>query len=384
MTNYGFSVGSGQKPKQGLPEKYTVRCPHCRALFTLDVSGIEGLETPRFRCSQCKAIFRAEDAEWRPCKKDTPTANNSATTHKPVDPFDFSFDEKEADFQTSSLHGKQWDQDNGDDTTSDWEIPQPSKKSGFDIMANIGGKIDITAPKEVVQTKQKPTEEPQLPLDLNSQPPSTKKAKSLDFEFEPRTENFTYREPLQTTSSAIATDIPGHEPNRWFSTAIFAAPFFCLLLALLGASFYITQTPFNEDGFLRSILPSIHKVPPPGLILSNISFKRVPLQSGEIVHLISGTLQNHTERSFKEVILEGLGFDAGGQKVSALKVNAGATLVKTRVESFSPEMINELQSRESVRHFDLEPGDEQAFTLGLLSDDMNAAKYYSARIYSAN
>ncbi len=394
MTGYGFSVGSGQKAKQktaiGNPERYTVRCPRCRALFSIDVSGLEGHEPPRFHCSQCDLTFRAEEAEWRPYKVSEPSnAAQEPRPEKAADQFDFSFDENNTDFdfQASSLQGKQWQEDTGVDTSLDWDISQPKKKNEFDITANIERKIDVTVPKEIIQTKQKTdvkSESVQLPLNFDSKPVTDRKPNNFDLDFNPKVENFTYREPLQSSTNAIATEIPGREPNRWFSTFVFAAPYLILLIALAVASVYLVQTPFNDTGLLRSFLPSTQKVPPPGLILSNISFKRVALQSGEIVHLISGTLQNHTERSFKEVVLEGLGFDAGGQKVSALKVNAGATLVKTRVESFSPEMINELQGRESVRHFDLEPGDEQPFTLGLLSDDMNAAKYYSARIYSAN
>jgi len=128
--------------------------------------------------------------------------------------------------------------------------------------------------------------------------------------------------------------------------------------------------------------PAGAQVAPAGLLIRDLKFRNVSLENGERVQIIGGTIENHTERSFKEILLEGLAFDRGGRQVVSQKADAGSTLAKSRVKSFTTEMIQELQGRKSARRFALEPGGKQEFAIALISDKMPEARYYSARIYS--
>ena len=185
-----------------------------------------------------------------------------------------------------------------------------------------------------------------------------------------------YREPATVIQeNPLQTNAITKYP--WLTPALITAPMILLLLILALPDF------LGFHSMLKPLLPQPTPPPPAGLIISDLQMKQVALQSGEVVHLISGSLQNNTEKSFADITIEGLAFDASGRKVTSQKVNANSTLAKTRIESFTPAMIKELQEKSVARKYELEPGSSQDFAIGLFDKNIDAANFYSARIYAA-
>ncbi|MCB0335245.1 MAG: hypothetical protein KDD62_03040, partial [Bdellovibrionales bacterium] len=127
---------------------------------------------------------------------------------------------------------------------------------------------------------------------------------------------------------------------------------------------------------------ALPNIAPSGLYISDLRFKKMDLDSGEIVGVIAGTLHNDTSEEFKTVVLEGLGFDEEGNAVSSVRITAGAGLGSAKVKSLSREMINDLQARPPIKKFSLAPQDSYSFSIALTEHKPEKLAHYSARVYS--
>ena len=120
--------------------------------------------------------------------------------------------------------------------------------------------------------------------------------------------------------------------------------------------------------------------------MANTSMKRVILDSGESIFVLSGKVKNESSRTYKQMYLEAIAFDQAGKPMSFTKVDAGSTLAKTRIKALTPEMIHNLQSASGAKEWSLKPGAESEFAIAmgevLSGDDFSAARYFSARIHS--
>ena len=156
---------------------------------------------------------------------------------------------------------------------------------------------------------------------------------------------------------------------------------FCLVLLSL-ISLYFVKFPGAGQELITAFVPSAPRVPPSGLYIADSSYKKVFLDSGEEVGIISGTLRNETSESFHAVQLEGQLFNTEGRVVKRAMANAASNLGQTRIRSLSPQMISSLQSARTPRRFSLPHGEEQDFTIALLGDELKKAAYFSVRVYS--
>jgi len=168
---------------------------------------------------------------------------------------------------------------------------------------------------------------------------------------------------------------------------------FLMLLGLLTIG--ITSTSNSDSGFASSISnfinPGAARVASNDLRVQNLQFKRIALDNGEVVPVISGRLDNGSNERYRQVLLEGLLFDRNGTVVSANRVNAASTLSRARIKSLSTDVINSFQSGQVVKRFDLKPGAAQDFSVVLIgppaantkvANTKVAPRFYSVRIHS--
>lgn len=207
----------------------------------------------------------------------------------------------------------------------------------------------------------------------------------------PRTQNPADFAPAAVTSEfpGVGISIPEPLPTRvgpWRSFFMIAAPMLVLVLALAGLSFYLVRSPSFAHAFVHSISSSTPRFPPAAVHLTNLRFKKVALDSGQVVHTISGTLRNNSKESFGEVVLLGLAFSKDGHVLAQTKVNAGSTLADTRVKSLPLDMLRDLQNAAPAKKYELLPGKDQDFTIALIDGtakgDISKAAYFSAMVHS--
>ena len=169
---------------------------------------------------------------------------------------------------------------------------------------------------------------------------------------------------------------------------VFVAPMIVTFIGLLIFSYILIESPSMAQAFARSLSISSPKFAPAGMRLESIKYGKVILDSGEIVPVISGKIKNDSTESFKEVLIEGLAFNAKSQLLASTAINAGSSLADVRMKSLPLDMLKSLQSAKPAKKYEIAPGSSQDFTIALVGNegaslpDLSKATYFSARIYS--
>jgi hypothetical protein len=133
---------------------------------------------------------------------------------------------------------------------------------------------------------------------------------------------------------------------------------------------------------MAALFPAAPQVAPPELRLEDTTYGTVALSSGETVRIITGTLTNESSTDVRNVVLEGLTFDAAGDKLTTVKVTSGATLSHSRLQSLTPDIITELQSGGHAKPLHLKVGESEKVTLALTDQAAADARFFSARVFS--
>jgi hypothetical protein len=157
-----------------------------------------------------------------------------------------------------------------------------------------------------------------------------------------------------------------------------------IVLAVLG--FTLRANPELATEISRKAFPAAPQVAPNELFIKNTKFRKVLLDSGESVYVVSGKVLNDSSTTFREVIVEGILFDANGTPLLRTKASASSALAKGRIRSMTPEIIARTQSAATPQDYRMASGDSQEFTLVMDQENaaqaMSKASYFSARIYS--
>jgi predicted Zn finger-like uncharacterized protein len=342
-----------------------IQCPQCQTKFAVDRTSIQHLESPRFHCSRCDSVFAFDTRPATPRHSIAEPAEPIATGKSKLNP-EFQSQPEVSASQTDQAQEEESFQDSlPTNMGKDWELPRSL----------------------AISSSQSPAA-PQL-NNLSS-------ATQMGFNFgetsvgnaaiqsQPRYEDPDLKRFEATAFPFDAIPAPKAGLSRWTSFAYLAAPLLFFVSGVLGMSAYLNQNAERGEDMILSLSPSLPQVPPAEVSIEQTGFRRAVLDSGEVVYLVSGTLVNSSDKTFKEIQLEGLGFDARGSLISRTKVDAAATLAKTRVRSLSPSMIQELQSGRVKSKQEIKPGQSQEFTFALLDGKPELAKFFSARVYSVS
>jgi hypothetical protein len=186
-----------------------------------------------------------------------------------------------------------------------------------------------------------------------------------------------------TPPIASTEQMPETRRHRWSAGLWIIAPTlgFLVLLGTFGA-FLSTGTPAAQNA-ISSLMPSALQAPPGGLYITSTSFRRVPLDNGEVVAVVSGRVRNDSTSAVKKVLLEAIALDARGQPVSSARADLRSDLSGAQLTALSRDSIAELQARERTTGVKLLPGESHDFAVAVTSGNLANAKFYSARIYAA-
>lgn len=324
--NYAEDLNTNVTPTRS-EHTIIIQCPNCKTKFSLEQDKLFGIAEPQFHCSKCDHIFSNEKP--------------SLIIPKKIDP---SF------------------------------IPAPP----------------IEEPKSLRSSIEKSVTEPAQIEFLFGDYPSEPTYKGLcdilpieevKLKHEKRYEKYD-RKAYKQVSLAEA---PKRKPplSEWQSFSIVSGLmiFFVGLVAIF--SYIVISSPLIADTIGSAPIPA-----PPELVISKAKLEVVDLENGEQIPVISGTLENHGEKPFSEIIIRGFLFDKNGGVLAKEEVSAASPLSETKIRSLSRDMIKTLQSRGTLKKFSLPVGDSIQFSLALLDDSLLKdgqliGASFSTQIYSA-
>lgn len=356
MQNKSFKMNSSMDQGQTI-----VQCPQCQTKFAVDSAVLAEVAAPRFHCSRCDFVFAFE-------------TKAAAAAEKPMQ--NFAAPEPRAQQAESQPRAAAANQ------PSAWTMGIPSVDRGgaaraLEIPKNVESAPRASAPHE---THRDNFDFTQMKLDFRKPVQSELPASSFD-----DISAFTVPEaaPQRSASNESPPAIDYQRPvTSWSALVYTAAPLVAFLSLLIGVSYYLRQNNERAESLYAAMADNTAQVAPAELNLLNPKFKRIALDSGEAAYLVSGSVKNTSDRTFHDVVIEGLGFDESGELVARTQVDAGATLAKTRIRSLTPEMIKNLQSGQLKNRVELKPGASEDFSFALIDGEPSKARFFSARIYS--
>jgi hypothetical protein len=106
----------------------------------------------------------------------------------------------------------------------------------------------------------------------------------------------------------------GTHPQSWSGFMLLVAPILLFLSCIALVSIYSTNAPVATERVLSFLSTPHLSPPPPGLSIIETQFRKLSLEDGA-VYLITGTLFNDSDQSFKDITVQGFVYDAMGNSI---------------------------------------------------------------------
>lgn len=358
-----------------------VQCPACQTKFAVETASVAALELPRFHCSRCDYVFGLDRKALGLDVVEPPRPRLV------VDEF---------------THGDYTprDSESGDSEHRALEIPRAidPQITSRPPHENLVEEEDVAQiPFNFDRAIERREEKFESPFDFRSEDlepswvsKSSDEPMGYDVFKRGSGESMIARDLFEESVfdehlSRLAQGTPSKsDPVRspWKACMVLSLPIIGFLALLLAFSFYATARPIETGKMASTLFPSIEDAAPADLYITKSGLKEVTLDSGDTIHVISGKLVNHTDKTFKDVHVEGLLFDKSGKLIASKKIDAASSLGKSRLQSLTLDMLDNLQETKSAKRFELRAGDEKDFTLAVPEGEENPA-YFSTRVYSA-
>lgn len=163
---------------------------------------------------------------------------------------------------------------------------------------------------------------------------------------------------------------------------------FIITLGALAALPWIA--PSTSISLTESLFPAAPQVAPPGLLIRNLKYRVVTLESGERAAVVTGELVNDSAVKLQDITIEALLFDSSGRQLAGTRASAGSPLARGRLRSLSPELLYQAQHSRPARDFALDQGRRQDFALVLFNSQgellsqsvLDSASQFSARVFT--
>jgi predicted Zn finger-like uncharacterized protein len=162
----------------------------------------------------------------------------------------------------------------------------------------------------------------------------------------------------------------------------FSAPLLAFVLLLYAAGLTPGVGTNIAQIFAGGFISAQQEPPPLGLSIEDRQVKGVILSEGQYLVTISGNVANETAFPLRQVMLEATVLSETGTVLATRKTLLGSDLSGIGVKNLSVEMVEDLQSIESARAIEVQPGDVEKFTIGLRMEPGAKPHFFAVRVYS--
>lgn len=357
------------------PHTTIVQCSNCKTRFAVDKRSISELEFPRFHCSRCDHVFSLSEA------------GVSLNQH----------DSTAISFPADSAFGSIAYSNSSAPSTLQNDIPR-----ALDIPKDLHDRGRVTAPHEDLSHDTN-SDDAQISFGFAANRSSPAENSSRPTVLHPEESNSADRHaPLpratldwfdRADQNKVKVDylpepdlsLPSHfSSNGWRAVGLLLLPLLLLVGSLLLFSGYLNSGPAESAGLTGWPLAAAPQAAPLGLTLGEISFEQTALDSGDLIQVVKGTLENNSNSDFADIKIEALLYDRNGQKLTSRIASAASGLAQARLSSLTPQLIEKLQNKNLSRTVFLKAGASKDFLIALLPalPDADQIEYFSARIYS--
>lgn len=408
--------------KTSQEEKVIIQCPKCQTKFSVSSEMISELELPRFHCSRCDNVFDMDPRTSASFEEsDIAAAVAAADTTSAVD----APPQKEENDETevAQLENARTMEINKDTLAQISDIikanapveeeesdPQDSSEQTPVFSLDIPSSYQPAPPDSIARAISQDSQEvspsaKQLSMNLTSQSESASGDEysmpygvTIGNSYEKfaserevsRQDNPVLEElpdPLPDNSEGVIEHLPRFDkfptvPRQPGGASLIVTPILLTLFLAGILSFVVARSPGIAETVAGHLGAPLAKFPPTGIYMEEIKFHNLALESGETVRVISGTVKNDSDKSVKNVVVEGFAFGKDGSILESVRVNAGTGFDAGKAAKLSLEEIRNNKIR--GKNADLPPNSKTHFVIPLSEQNNTAAKpeFFSARIHS--
>ncbi len=405
-------------PSENTPTHRVIQCPNCQTKFAVDSSVLSGLDFPRFHCSRCDNIFALEASSITraPLFPQMQPKASSPSQEEFLKEFPTDHDEEkdQSPHSQPTVHRSYpvppFEKDSGSlPYVSSSDLPadtftmpeQPPENSHEEFRSFMPKRVEAAAPILGEEQLEMPLE---IPSTFGSASPGIEETQVIPSWEEYKSQNIlntgptvqpmTSRqnsiqpplsEPELTSSTdhlAAVASIARGSSSRWYGLGVLALPLVALLVLLIGTTLFMNSSPASASSIVKSMFPNIKLAAPQDLFIKDTQFKRILLDSGDSVSLITGVVVNKSSMPVRNIEIEAAAFNSAGEIVARRKLPASATLAKSRIHSLSLDMIESIQTGPARKITQLKPGERTEFAIALFGPELSRARFFSARVFS--
>jgi predicted Zn finger-like uncharacterized protein len=341
------------------PKPLIIQCPSCSTKFALSSEAITGSPAPKFHCSRCDTIFSQEVQPYEDHLIQEAPQAESNFNYTQTDRFEEAHHQIEASMEPHKAETSLNYNDPIAADSFDFSFDEDSEK----IFASFDSGIGDDSHSEISVAK---------------------------FDDEPMgygslvREQVALHDPLSTSES-----IPLFQrikiPTKYKALAYLTAP--CIIF-LFFASFIalVSSTAPSVVASAANLISSEKTVVAPrDIFVKNTKIKRIALDSGDMVTEITGIAVNKSSDTLRDIEIEAVVYDKLSKKVGTNKAIVSSNIGKSRLQSLTPEMIEDLQQTSSARSFSIKAGQEVPFSAVVVETPSKngAPKFFTARVFSA-
>lgn len=233
----------------------------------------------------------------------------------------------------------------------------------------------------------------------NSQPPTpTPQPKPQS----PKTE--TYRPSPSAARRGDNATVDASTPQGRFSIRTqglisMCTPIIGTVALLLGISYCARLSPHSIDALAQVVTPSFIQepsiaLPPRALVVKDLRLSLEKTRNKEIVPIARGVIANDSTRSFDDVELEVIGFNARGEIIASSRAPLRSALNSEKVSNLPLDAVRRYQTSLAAKSSLIGGQERVPFAIALLDSrhpskegelvefDPSELRYFSARIFS--
>ncbi|MFN4894344.1 MAG: hypothetical protein ACK5GN_12640 [Pseudomonadota bacterium] len=423
-----------------------VACPSCNTKFAVESSLVASYEVPRFHCSRCDSIFELSQEQPKSAPQTTnPTQrwvlddttpkkphndDASVTTpavkaplkstdftlgttmnpdtfgpSSPAEPVEQSAGLSILGFRprASRRHSSSLTRSEAQSFATNTQKAPPVGRASSDYTDPFA-LFDAPGSTAAVTTPEKPATAPVTSSRTTLQ--SAPVARSLNSTVNTPTQPPVRKEASPTSSStSIDYSLTPNEPtgpaneirpgllsrfsDKTQNLVRLSIPVAASVVALCLVTFASRLMPLTMDSVFGAVVPGFiagrtAHLPPAELSVQDLNLQLEKTQSKETIPVIRGFVSNASDKTFEDVSIEALGFNARGELLVRARAPLRSALSREKISDLPLETVKKFQTALSASDASIKAGEKVAFSVALFLQDTapQEVTYFSARVFS--
>jgi hypothetical protein len=195
--------------------------------------------------------------------------------------------------------------------------------------------------------------------------------------------------PRETIQRSSRAGFFSRLSDRTYGLTRLSIPLLVALGVLCIVSVATRLMPFTMDAVFGAVTPGFISgrtahIPPRELSVQDLNLSLEKTQSKETIPVIRGFVNNISDKTFEDVSIEALGFNARGELLVRARAPLRSALSREKISDLPLDTVRKFQNVLSASDASIKAGEKVAFAVALFVEGVepHEVTYFSARVFS--